>query len=379
MKSRKLTLLCSIGLVLVLVLSTILAACAQEAAPAAPAAPAKPSPTTPTTPTTPATPAKPAPAPAAEVHKWKFTTTEPEGTDRWHLFEVFAANLEEQSQGRIVLSLYPTGQLVKGVDMLEALEQDVIQVGDCYGPYWSEFIPETAVEGGFPFTLRTIREYNYVWYELGLLDLVREVYAEHGTYYLAPNAGSGAYMWASKPIVNLADFEGLKARGTGLRAQLLEQLGVATTYIPHEEGYMALQLGTVTAYETALATYMGMKHYEVCPYVMTPGLLDPAISGGTVISTKARDKLPADLQLLLEASGPGISLLYDYIDYESQAKILSNLPNYGAQTVQFSAEVVARMTEIGTELMEEYGAKSARCQEMVDIIKGYMKVKGYIE
>ena len=38
-KNRKLTLLCSIGLVLVLVLSTILAACAKEEAPAAPALP----------------------------------------------------------------------------------------------------------------------------------------------------------------------------------------------------------------------------------------------------------------------------------------------------------------------------------------------------
>jgi len=337
------------------VASLVLAACAQEAAPA------------------------PAPAaPAPEVHKWKFTTTEPEGTARWRTYEVFAENLEKESQGRIVMTLYATGQLVKGVDMLEALGEDVIQMGNTYGPYWTEFIPETAIEGGFPFTLRSPQEYYHVFYELGLLDYVRETYAEHNVYYLTPVAGAGAFMWATIPVVNLDDFKGLKARGTGLRAQLLTKLGVAATYIPHEEGYTALQLGTVSAYETALATFMAMKHYEVCPYVMTPGLLDPGNIGFTV-SMKARDKLSEDLKLLLEAEGRGWPLYFYYLDREDQDKIIANLPNYGAETVQFSDETIARMTEIGTELMEEYAGISTRTQKMVDIIKGYMRVKGYLQ
>ena len=378
-KRRLVTLACSMLLVLVLLITAVLLACAPSApttqAPTT-ISPQIPSPTQ-QAPTTVSPTTKPAPAPAAETFNWKFTTTEPKGTDRWRAYEVFADALEKDSQGRLVLTLYPTGQLVKGVDMLEALGNDVIQMGNTYGPYWTEFIPETAVEGGFPFTLRTADEYYHVWYELGLLELVRETYAEHNTYYLAPAAGAGAYMWATEPIVNPDDFTGLKARGTGLRAQLLQEMGASPVYIPHEEGYTALQLGTVTAYETTLATYMSLKHYEVCKYVMTPGLLDVGVIG-FVVSQKARDKLPEDLKGLLEAEGRNWPLYFYYLDLEAQDKMFASLPQYGAQSVRFSDATIAKMTVIGTELMEEYAAKSARTGKMVDIIKGYMRTKGYI-
>lgn len=374
-------------LVLVMVISVVgmsIIGCAKEQAPTAPTSPAAPATTSPakTTPATtaPSTPTttKPAPAPSAQTFKWKFTTTEPKGTQRWHVYEVLASNLEKESQGRLSLTLYPTGQLVAGPDMLDALAADVVQFCNTYGPYYQNFMPEAAIESGFPMVWKTVGEIDHTYFELGLLDIVREAYAERGVYYLTEAAGGGAFLWATKPVSALADFKGLKVRATGLRSELLATLGAACTYLPHEESFTALQLGTVQAYETAVATYVAFKHYEVCKYVHTPGLLDPG-AVGFCVSVKARNALPEDLKLLLEAEGRNISWMFNYLDREAQDLILTNLSNYGAQTVQFSPETVQRMTEIGTQLMETFAKKSARCQKMVDIIKGYMKVKGYIK
>ena len=114
MKRRRFALFCSIGLILVLVASLVLAACAPAAP--TPGAPTRITPQVPeqkqqapvtVTPTVPKA-AKPAPAPSAEIFEWKFQDNVPVGPGaHWQVGLWFNDWVENHSNGRLVITQYP--------------------------------------------------------------------------------------------------------------------------------------------------------------------------------------------------------------------------------------------------------------------------------
>ena len=355
MKSKKLTLICSIGLILVLLTSLVLAACAKEEAPAAPAAPAKP-----------------------EVYHWKFQSVDPPDTVGYNAEVSVFENLYAITGGRLDIEIFGAGQLVKGPDLLDGLAANTIQAANAYGGYYKGFMPEGAIDAGFPMQYRNYFEAWAVYYDLGLIDLIREAWAEQGAYYMSCADYGPLPIWATKPIRSMEDFKGLKIRAVGDMSTMLERMGAAPVYIPHEEGYMALQLGTVDAYSTGFDCWYSYKHYEMCKYVMSPPVLPTAIANCS-LSLIALAELPEDLQTILKNYGVHAAAQYTRYRREKVDYIIQDMPNVGAEFVEMDADVVQYMTDAGVGFLDEYAAQGGRLAKMVDIIKGYMKSKGYIQ
>ena len=378
-----------IVMVLSLGLSTMFAACAQETAPGAPTkispqVPAQPA--TPVTPTTPATPAKPAPAPAAEVFKWKCGTSDAGETLDYAKSRY--ARIKEMSDGRLDITPLVSGALVPAPEMLEATAAGVLEMTE-NAPSWnSGKYPEADLQYGAPGTIRTLDDNRALWWEYGWLELNREIMAEQGVFLVSPRNNGGFNFWTTEkvgPVRTLEDVNGLKIRTFGLGAKVFEGLGAATTYITHEESYMALSLGTIDAYYTSLAGYTTYKHYEMCPYYMTP-----AIQGGTVAQVIANmdswNSLPDDLKKILEV-GSNLNFYERYYITEAEApsyfssKAFERLKDEGfnIELVEMSDELKNAIAEQGLLLLDEEAAKSPRCAQMVKDIKDLMRVQGYIK
>ncbi|MBA7651035.1 Lactate-binding periplasmic protein [subsurface metagenome] len=246
-----------------------------------------------------------------------------------------------------------------------------------YGGYWKGFMPEAGIEAGLPMLYRNSHEMNWLFYELGWLEIIREAYAEHGVYYLCPGSYAQVPIWATKPLRTLSDFEGVKIRAVGDMAEMLTDMGAACSFIPHEESYMALQLGTVEAYSTGLSVWESAKHYEVCPYVMWPGVVPVGIESYS-ISHKSLDKLPEDLDALIKGLGPTLNWKYTYWAESSEAQILAKIADYGGELVYYDDEVIAVFTQAGLDFLDGYVEKNVRCAKMAEILKGLMKERGYL-
>ena len=375
-----LTLIGSISLIIILLASVLLSACAQEAAPAAPAAPAKPAPATPATPTTPATPAKPAPAPAAaEVINWSGQSTTGPGDILYTIVDAWQKKIEEYSDGRLTFELYPPGAIVKSIDVLDALREGVIETANSYGGYWMGFMPEAGIECGLPMVLANAAEATEVFYGLGVIDIMREAYAEHDVYLHSVSAGNEHSFWSTKPVRTMADLQGMKVRAVGETAPMFNMLGAAVTYIPHEESFTALQLGTIDAYATSLAVYDIFKHYEVCPYIMLPPVV-PACTDDNLISMRHLNALPDDLRELVISHESTMNWMYWYMlrEYHSTLKkSVTDLP--GVEIVQMSPELIKEMQAKGAEILAGYAEKNERCAQIVDIYMKFLRGKGYID
>lgn len=338
----------------------------------------KPVETTPVA-TTPAT-TKPAPTPAqpASVFNWKLQTVvdvaHPEylGSIDW------TKQIEQYSGGRMKFSVYAAGTLVNSTEMLDALRSNTIQIGaPTYGGYWQQFMPEGALESGLPMTTKTSAEVFKLFYDLGWMDILKQAYAEQGVYYAAPYV-TGTYFpfWAKHPVRTLADLKGLKIRATGATATMFEKLGASPVFLAHSESFTALQLGTITAYCTALALYESNKHYEICKYVMLPSLTTN--TANICYSMKGLDSLPEDLKVLMTSNAAWFGSLLTWRYDEEDASMVNRLKARGTEFVLVDDAVAKAMAQVGVGFLDDYANKNSRCAKMVEILKTYLKGKGYI-
>jgi len=357
-KGKRLWSLGSIVILVCLLLTMVLTACSQPAAPAA-------------SNTSAAATTEP-----AKVYQWKMQSLSPKGSGDWGSNVIFADYIKRITKGRIIITPYGGGELVKAQDIVDGMKNNVIQVGHLFGGYYSGFIPEGAIDAGIPGTFTDPFQVLHVYYHLGLLDVVRQAYAENGVYYMGPCPYGTIPMWATKPIKSLSDFQGLKVRATGLPAELLKSLGAAPTFIPQEESYTALQLNTINAYVSGFSAFRDYKHWEVAHYVMLPGMLGQGVTGYG-ISQKALAELPEDLQLIVkESAGPFMSLEYTTYSLEGEINVRNNVSTWKSEFVQMDDEVIAAMQKYGSTALDSYASKNARCAKMVETIKSYLKSSG---
>lgn len=391
-KQKNVVLLCTI-VIAVLIISLV--GCTQQQVQPTQVPTTTQSPTTikpetstlvPVTPQPTLTTTKPAPSPAATVFKWKVGTCDTGEILKYVQYKY--DRIKEMSGGRLEITALPGGALVPDPEMLQATAAGVMQMVE-NAPAWnSGKYPEADLQYGIPGTIRTLDDNRALISEYGWLQVNREIMKEQGVYLISHRNNGGFNFWTTKktgPIRTLQEIKGLKVRAFGAFAKVFEGLGASPTYLPHAESYMALSLGTISAYCTALSGYMSYKHYEMCPYYMVP-----AVGAGTIahilVNPKSWSSLSSDLQKILEVG----SMLdyyerYYFMEAEAPSVFSSNSFNslkekgYSVELIQMSAELQGAITEQGMKLLDIEAAKSPRCARMVNDIKKLMKVQGYIK
>ena len=303
MKNKKLTLLCSIGLVLVLVLSTILAACAQEAA--APGAPTRITPQVPAQPATPAaptTPAKPAPAPEAEVIKWKFQNEFAPGSIIANSMIAYADILKEMSGGRLEMDVFPSGAVIPEMEMFDGIRAGVCDMAMCSIGKWTGRVgPMADLQYNLPGGMQQPREGEVWMFDMGVEDMYKEILAGFDMYYMANVAViQGDVLVSAKPVPTVEDLKGKIVRAMGTLEITFTNAGARTTTLPVGELYLALDTGAIDMCEWGNAEMMyAAGLHEVAKYWVWPPLVGFA-TNNMIISMKSWQALPDDLKVIVE-------------------------------------------------------------------------------
>ncbi|MFC7364131.1 DctP family TRAP transporter solute-binding subunit [Bhargavaea changchunensis] len=188
------------------------------------------------------------------------------------LIEEMAANVEEQTGGRVAFDLYPNSQLGSETEMIEqvqigSMDSAAIMVGTMQSmdirmaiedlPYmWKDTEhARAAYDGEFGDYLGDIVS-GYGLKKIG--------YLEWGQRHLTNNDG---------PVVNPEDLKGMKIRvaQSSLRIDAFEQVGALPTAMAFSEVYGALQQGVLDAQENPLANIVAPKFDEVQDYLSLTG------------------------------------------------------------------------------------------------------------
>jgi len=301
--------------------------------------------------------------------------------EMWML-DHFTKNWERMSNNRLKIQVFTGGELVPSTEIMNAVASGVADLGMSVGAYVKEQVPVAGAEAGLPFAWVTPWiDVNVIFYEKGLIDTIRDEYAQKGrVHYIGPACLDPYALLTKKEIKSLADLKKLKIRAAGDTAKMLNSIGVATVYLPLEEIYLALATGTIDGVIFAdSAAYYDLKFFEVAKYLIQPPL-NMTINANLFANQKVWKKLPDDLKAIIEIGYKEFSSASTYKFIADGAKKLELARDkWGVKVIHLPDSDVEVLRKASLEVWKEYAKKSKSSAEAVEKIIEWHKEAGYMK
>ncbi len=243
-----------------------------------------------------------------------------EASTPYHAAAVKAAELlEEKTDGRYKMEVFPASQLGKEAALNEALSLGTVDaiftgvafLGQSYGP---------ISISDYPFTMRSYDHWK-AYVNSDLFDEMAGEYKNISGNTIATMTYYGArHVTSNKPILEPGDMEGLKIRTPNAPAYQMfpEATGANPTPMAFAEVYLALQQGVVDAQENPLPTIQFKKFYEVQSNINLTGHITNSLA--VVVSPVTLGKMGDDGQALIDALAEAASATSDEI-VQSEAEL----------------------------------------------------------
>ncbi|WP_317191842.1 TRAP transporter substrate-binding protein [Salegentibacter maritimus] len=271
--------------------------------------------------------------------------------------------LQEKSNGRMKLAIYPNAQLGSERESLELLQIGSLGMTKISSGVMANFAPELEVFG-LPFLFRD-REHRFkvLEGEIGkeLLNASTGQRLKGLTFY---DAGSRSF-YSKKPIRKPADLEGLKIRVMQNQAaiRMVKLLGGSPTPISPSELYTALQQGIVDGAENNPPTFHLTRDYEICKYYT----LDEhtSLPDELVIGTPVWNKLSNEEQKWLKEAAVESTKYQKEIWREAELEALEEVKKAGVEIFRVDKDKFRAKVK---PMYEEF-AKNPQLKTLIDKIQ----------
>ncbi len=211
---------------------------------------------------------------------------------------VFKDYVEKESEGRLIIEIYPAGTLGNEGDMIEAMKLGTLEMFT--GGVFASQTPMLEIYL-MPFFFPTQADLMKVSHS----DLGKRIMAsaeKYGIKMLAIGDGGSRQITNNvRPIKTPADMKGLKIRTPPIESiiKAMEAMGASAVSIPYGDTYMALKTNVADGQENPLANIGDMKFFEVQKYMT---MIDYQFHPEPIdIGLDMWNKLPSDLQEILQA------------------------------------------------------------------------------
>ena len=214
----------------------------------------------------------------------------------------FAEKVEEGTNGRIKVEIYPNGQLGSENENMEQLMAGVISMTKISAPGLATY-NEAYHTFGLPYIFDDTEDFYHKMDSQEMRDFFLST-EEDGfvtiTYY---TSGARSFYTKDTPIRTPDDLKGLKIRVQDMQSQtdMLEALGGTPVAMAYGDVYTSLQTGIIDGTENNETALTTGKHGEICKvfsmdqHAMIPDVL---VMGADVWNRIS----PEDQQVILEAA-----------------------------------------------------------------------------
>jgi TRAP-type mannitol/chloroaromatic compound transport system substrate-binding protein len=300
---------------------------------------------------------------------WRMATSFTPNLDLLHGAAIrFAERASALSGGRFNIRVYAAGELVPGLQVMDAVQQGTVQSGYTGGYYYIGKNPALAFESTLPFGL-TARQQIAWWHHGGGRELVTDVYADFGIVpFMCGNTGAQMGGWYREPVDTVADLQGLRFRIPGIGGEIMSRLGATVQVLAAGDIYPALERGAIDATEW-VGPYDDEKlgFFAIAPYYYYPGWWEPGLAATLQVSKAAWDELPAAYQQIVETVS-GEMVMDQLARYDTEnPRALSRLVNdHGVELREYSTDIMEAAWQESNAYMEEQAAADAGFRRMYD-------------
>lgn len=268
----------------------------------------------------------------------------------WHkAAEFFKEQVEERSEGRIEVTIYPNSQLGSEVDQIASAlmggDVDVVMTGESMQTY----VPELAILG-VPY-LMTSDEHVEAVASGPIGDEIEALMLQGGLRCLAYFVRGPRDVTANKEIKTPDDMKGLIIRtpASTITTATFEAFGAKPTPMALSEVFTGLQSGTIQAQENPLAVIKDQGFAEVQKYVIQTEHLRTWVY--FAMSEMKFQMLPEDLQQIVTEVAAEMQTYEHELFLADEESVIEELKAAGMTFVEvdqsaFSALANAAMEEL---------------------------------
>ena len=223
----------------------------------------------------------------------------------------FARFLNEATDGRVVVKCYGEGEVHGSVHEMAIaqsageLEFSLVNLGDVAAAVGA---PEYEIACRVPtFGVHwkdLLLAYDDFWADPAGGGVVSEIFAGQGILIMGTHTSGFVTLSCSTPAVTADEWDGLKIRypGGAVAENIILAVGATPVQIPWSEAQMALKTGVADGIITDSA-YFRYRLWELGPKYLS-NVVPLCYLRELAVSTKALEKMPADVRQALEGMMP---------------------------------------------------------------------------
>ncbi|NLX62698.1 MAG: TRAP transporter substrate-binding protein [Tissierellia bacterium] len=264
----------------------------------------------------------------------------------------FKEEVEEATNGRVVVNVFPSGQLGSAREMFEGLQMGTQEITLVPTARISGFAPELQLfDLPFLFPDREIG-YEIMDGEVGT-ELLNKLSSQK-VIGVAFYEDGYKHFTANKAINSVKDFQGVKFRTmeSPIIVEQFKALGAIPVPIDFGELYNSLQLGVVDGQENPLVTIESQKFYEVQSHLI---LSEHAYLAHVLLFSESWfNGLPEDIQNILYEKGREIAKWQRQAVQEEEEKYLETIREYGTTIIELTDEQKEEMKEATRSVYQIY-------------------------
>ncbi|WP_420393945.1 TRAP transporter substrate-binding protein [Acuticoccus sp.] len=198
----------------------------------------------------------------------RFSHTDNPGGSRQAAAELFAQKVEEYTDGRHTVRIYPAGQLANDPKAVEQLQLGGLDFTVTATGTYATHLPTLNITT-MPYLVDT---YEQGWEFYDNSEWLQGEFAklpEKGMRILATWEAGFRSFTTKGELASPAEAEGHKIRvyPNDMIRWTMEALGFQTVILPIPEVYLGIQQGTVWGQENPVDTIYSLRFYEVAPHI----------------------------------------------------------------------------------------------------------------
>lgn len=210
----------------------------------------------------------------AHAEDWRGWNVHPDGYPNSVALKDFAAEVSEQTEGRISPRVYNNAVLGDQPDAIDQTRSGALDFGNFNMGPMGPIVPETDVLS-LPFLFNSVDQmYRVMDGDIG--KRFADALAEKNLVALSWfGSGARSFYNTDHPIEEPDDVKGLKLRvmSNDLYVQMVDALGGNATPMSYGEVFQSLKTGVIDGAENNFPSFDSSNHYEVAKYFSETGHL----------------------------------------------------------------------------------------------------------
>jgi C4-dicarboxylate-binding protein DctP len=209
-------------------------------------------------------------------------------------FKAIKAGVEQRSNGKIKVEIYPANQLGQLPAVVEGVALGTIEAASSANGFWVSLEPRFQVldaPGLFDNVTHGVKTTN----DPAIRARMATFGADKGIEIMAPGIYSPMMLLTHKPVRAVADFQGQKVRtqgGAPIQVEPFKKLGVIPVSLPLGEALPAMQNKTIDGMIAGVAPFTAFKYYDVAkPLTFLPAttLVAPIVANRQFLKSLGPD------------------------------------------------------------------------------------------